>query len=82
LVDTFITQLLRWWLVHVVLIWLFSRHLSMISIKSNAVYFQRGVSHWWSIETVCSHDLNSVMTLCLTFAWRQKQSILSHHLCI
>jgi hypothetical protein len=36
--------------------------LSMINNKSNAVHFQRVIIHWWSNETVCSHDLNSVMT--------------------
>ena len=82
MVNTFITQLLRRWLVHVVLIWLLSCYLSMINIKSKAVPFQRGISHWWSSETVCSHDLNSVMTDYVSHLLEDRSKAYFHIICV
>jgi hypothetical protein len=82
LVNIFITQLLRRWLVHVVPMWLLSRYLSMINIKSNTVPFQRGISHWWSNETVCSHYLNSVMTNYVSHLPEDRSKAYFHIICV
>jgi hypothetical protein len=55
---------------------------SMISIKSNEVHFQRGMSHWLSNETVCSHDLKSVVTDCVSHLPEDRSKAYFHIICV